>query len=262
MKITAMLFLWLGLGLGAHAAEHSMEADAVGAAMADPARPIEQVQQDAWRRPADVIKFAGIKRGDRIADFMSGNGYFTRLFSGVVGPAGRVYAFLPKQEIENCAPQETQGTFALQKNKNYPNVTVLIADAERFSVPEQLDMVWTAQNYHDLHDKFMAPNNVTRINTAIFNAIKPGGVFLVIDHAADSGSGLRDTERLHRIDSSAVISEVTAAGFKFESESRLLRNPDDSHALIVFDPSIRHRTDQFILKFKKPVPISGAGAAP
>jgi predicted methyltransferase len=192
---------------------------------------------------------------------MSGNGYFTRLFSRVVGPQGRVYAFLPKQEIANCAPEETQGTFALQRDGKYPNVKVIVADADRFSVTEPLDLVWTAQNYHDLHDKFMQPSNVATINAAIFEALKPGGVFLVIDHAAASGSGLRDTERLHRIDSSAVIAEVTAAGFKFESESGLLRNVDDSHSLIVFDPSIRHHTDQFVLKFRKPGRLNGRAAS-
>ena len=129
---------------------------------------------------------------------------------------------------------------------------MLIDAADRFAVPERLDLVWTAQNYHDLHDTFMKPTDIAALNAAIFRALKPGGVFIVIDHAAESGSGLRDTETLHRIDPQSIREEVTAAGFVFEGESAVLRNADDSHLLRVFDPAIRHRTDQVVLKFRKP----------
>jgi predicted methyltransferase len=224
----------------------------VTSAIIDPARPADQRQLDAWRRPAEVIAFSGLKPGDRIADFMSGNGYFTRIFSKVVGPGGAVYAFLPAQELANCAPEETAGTKALERDRRYRNVTVLIDAADRFAVNEPLDMVWTAQNYHDLHDKFMQPIDIAALDRAIFRALKPGGVFLVIDHVAAAGSGLRDTETLHRIDPEAIRSEVTAAGFVFEAQSDVLRNPEDSHLLPVFDATIRHRTDQIVFKFRKP----------
>jgi predicted methyltransferase len=221
-------------------------------AISDPARPADQRQLDAWRKPAEVIAFSGLKPGDRIADFMSGNGYFTRIFSRVVGLGGRVYAFLPAQELANCAPEETAGTKALEHDRRYRNVTVLIDAADRFAVAEPLDMVWTAQNYHDLHDKFMQPIDIAALNRAIFRALKPGGVFLVIDHVASAGSGLRDTETLHRIDPDAIRSEITAAGFVFEAQSDVLRNPEESHLLPVFDATIRHRTDQIVFKFQKP----------
>ena len=225
----------------------------IAAAVADPARPPSDVEMDRWRKPDEVIGFAGLKAGDRIADFMSGNGYFTRIFSRVVGSKGRVYAFLPAEELANCAPEETAGTRSLEKDSRYPNVTVLIDGADRFSAPEGLDIVWTAQNYHDLHDKFMAPTDVARFNAAVFRALKPGGVYVIIDHAASPGSGLRDTETLHRIDPESIRSEVTAAGFVFEGQSTALRNAEDSHELRVFDPAIRHKTDQVILKFRKPL---------
>jgi predicted methyltransferase len=90
------------------------------------------------------------------------------------------------------------------------------------------------------------------VNAAIFRALKPGGVFLVIDHVAQAASGLRDTETLHRIDPDTIRAEVTAAGFVLESQSDALRNPDDAHLKPVFDPAIRHRTDQVVLKFRKP----------
>jgi predicted methyltransferase len=225
----------------------------VTAAVADPERPVQQMELDQWRRPAEVIAFAGLKPGDRIADFMPGSGYFTRLFSRVVGVEGRVYAFLPAQQLANCAPEETAGTRLLAGDRSYANVRVLIDAADRFEVPERLDMVWTAQNYHDLHDHFMAPTDIARFNAAIYRALKPGGVFLVIDHVAAPGSGLRDTESLHRIEPAAIVSEVSAAGFRLEAESSALRNPGDLHQLTVFDPAIRHRTDQVVLKFRKPL---------
>jgi predicted methyltransferase len=124
--------------------------------------------------------------------------------------------------------------------------------SDRFAVPESLDLVWTAQNYHDLHDKFMAPTDVAHVNAAIYKALKPGGIFLIIDHAAVANSGLRDTESLHRIDPQSIRTEVISAGFEFVADSALLRNPNDAHTLSVFDPTIRHKTDQVILKFRKP----------
>ena len=224
----------------------------LSAALSDPARPAQEVQLDALRKPAEVIAFAGVKSGDRVADFMSGNGYFTRIFSRIVGPSGRVYAFIPAQQLANCSASETAGTRAFEYDARYGNVKVLIDAADRFALPEPVDLVWTAQNYHDLHDAFMKPIDIAALNAAIYRALKPGGVYLVIDHAAEPGSGLRDTETLHRIDPESIRAEVTAAGFVFEGESALLRNPDDPHLLLVFDPAIRHRTDQVVLKFRKP----------
>jgi len=224
----------------------------LSAALSDPARPAQEVQLDALRKPAEVIAFAGVKSGDRVADFMSGNGYFTRIFSRLVGPSGRVYAFIPAQQLANCSASETAGTRAFEHDARYGNVKVLIDAADRFALPEPVDLVWTAQNYHDLHDAFMKPIDIAAMNAAIYRALRPGGVYLVIDHAAEPGSGLRDTETLHRIDPESIRAEVTAAGFVFEGESALLRNPDDPHLLLVFDPAIRHRTDQVVLKFRKP----------
>jgi len=224
----------------------------VTAAVADAARPASDVSLDDVRKPRQVIAFAGARPGDRIADFMSGNAYFTRIFSRVVGPHGHVYAFLPTQELENCSPDETSGTKALSGDDRYRNVSIIEAPTEEFATPEALDLVFTAQNFHDLYDSFMGPSDVPAVNRAIFNALKPGGVYLVIDHVAAAGSGLRDTETLHRIDPRSLRDAVLAAGFVFEAESTELRNPADSHALRIFDPAIRHRTDQVILKFRKP----------
>jgi predicted methyltransferase len=246
----------------AHAAAGSAVPVTVTQALADAARPADEVQLDPLRKPAEVIAFAGLKSGDRVVEFMSGNGYFTRIFSRVVGPTGRVYAFIPAQQLVNCSPDETAGTKALERDTRYRNVDVLIDAADRFAVPEPVEMVWTAQNYHDLHDKFMKPIDVAALNAAIFRALKPGGTYIVIDHAAAAGSGLRDTETLHRIDPEAIRAEVTAAGFVFEAQSEVLRNADDSHSLRVFDPAIRHHTDQIVFKFRKPGGPAGATVRP
>jgi predicted methyltransferase len=225
----------------------------LSAALSDDHRPAAQVRQDSDRRPADVIMFAGIKSGDRVADFMAGNAYFTRLFSVLVGAGGHVYAFLPAEEIQSCPASEIEGTRSVEHDPTYSNVSVLTAAVERFALPETVDVIWTSQNYHDLHDPFMGPANVAIVNRAFFAALKPGGVLVIIDHAAESGSGIRDTDTLHRIDPARLRTEVEAAGFVFEAESNALRNSHDTHRLRVFDPGIRGKTDQVVYRFRKPV---------
>jgi predicted methyltransferase len=225
-------------------------------AVADPRRPAEHIALDGRRKPAQMIAFAGVKPGDLVADFMPGGAYFTRLLSDVVTDTGRVYAFTPTEQINNCSPAEIAGTKAVERDPSYRNVTVLSGSVEQFALPDRVDVLWTAQNYHDLHDQFMGPPNVAIVNKAFFAALKPGGVFLVIDHAAEAGSGLRDTDTLHRIDPAALRREVEAAGFVFEAASNALANPDDDHRRRVFDPAIRGRTDQIVFRFRKPAAVN------
>jgi predicted methyltransferase len=224
----------------------------ISAALADPARPAAQVARDVNRKPGEVIAFAGLKPGGRIADFMPASGYFTRLFSRVVGAKGRVYAFTPAEELKNCSAEETAGIRAMAHDSRFRNVVYAMGPIETFAPPMQLDMVWTSLNYHDLHDKFLGPANVAVFNQEVFAALKPGGVFLVIDHVAEPGSGLRDTQLLHRIDPEAIKKEVEDEGFVLEAESDVLRNPADTHTAKSFDPSIAGHTDQVVLKFRKP----------
>jgi len=253
-------FIWLIAGfLGVAAPAEAVAADipaaispGISSALADPRRPADQVRLDSARKPALVVAFSGVKDGDRVADFMPGNGYFTRILSDVVGPAGRVYAFIPQEQIANCPPSEIAGTQAIARDPGFANVTLLSSSLDRYRMPEKLDLIWTAQNYHDLHDAFLGPANVTALNNALFNSLKPGGVLLVIDHVAAPGSGLRDTETLHRIDPVQMRGEIEAAGFVLEAQSDVLRNAGDDHQRLVFDPGIRGRTDQVVLRFRKP----------
>ena len=224
----------------------------IRAALADPRRPADQVSRDALRKPGEVLAFAGIKPGDRVADLMPEGGYFTRLFSAAVGGKGRIYAYVPTEEIKNCDPSETAPGLALAHDKAYDNIVVETGPINDFHAPQSLDLVWTSQNYHDLYDPFMGPADLPKLDKAIFRALKHGGVFLVIDHAAADGSGVRDTNTLHRIDPAIIKRDLAAVGFRLEGESDVLRNPADTHSLRVFDPAIRGRTDQVVLKFVKP----------
>jgi predicted methyltransferase len=222
---------------------------AITAAVADPARPVEDRQADADRKPAESLAFAGVKPGQKVVDFLPGGGYFTRLFSVVVGPKGHVFAVAPPKRPESTRDPAAAAQ-AIAADSHYNNVSVQVQPLAEFSTPEPVDLVWTSRNYHDLHN---VPNfDIGAFNKAVFNALKPGGVFIVLDHAAEKGSGVRDTSTLHRIDPEVVKKEVEAAGFKFEGESNLLHNPDDKHTEKVFEGSIKGKTDQFILKFRKP----------
>ena len=224
----------------------------IDAAISDPRRPVDQVKLDVRRKPALSILFSESKPGDRMVDFMSGNGYFARLLSDVVGPRGHVYAYIPSEQIAHCSPREIAGTQAIVRDSSFRNVSLLTGSLADFRMPEKLDLIWMSQSYHDLHDAFLGPANVALFNKSLFDALRPGGVFLVIDHVAAAGSGIRDTETLHRIDPLRLQKEIEAAGFVLESQSDALRNPDDDHKRTVFDPNIRGRTDQVLLRFRKP----------
>jgi predicted methyltransferase len=223
----------------------------ISTAVADGARPAEEKAQDSNRKPADVIAFAGIKPGDKVVDLMPGSGYYTRIFSKIVGTQGKVYALQPV-EMDKAAPKGLPSLKSFAGTSAYANVVVLVQPAATVMLPEPVDVIWTSQNYHDLHDPFMGSPDMARLDKSIFDALKPGGVFLVLDHAAADGTGTSRTNDLHRIDPAAVKTEALAAGFEFVGESDVLRNPADDHSLPVFDKSIKGRTDKFIYKFRKP----------
>jgi predicted methyltransferase len=222
----------------------------ITAALASPDRPAADTARDAARKPGEVIQFSGMKAGWMVADYIPGTGYYDRVFATVVGPKGHVYGFYPaelKNFVKNPLPPD-----GATPDAKFPTFTALVAPANEFAAPQPLDLVWISDNYHDLHDPFFAPADLAKINAAVFKALKPGGVYLIVDHRAEPGSGLRDTNTLHRIDEAAVKREVEAAGFKLVAESEVLANPADNHTLRIFDPAVRAHTDQFVLKFQKP----------
>jgi len=224
----------------------------ITAAVADAGRPEEDKQRDANRKPAETLAFAGIKPGEKVVELVPARGYFTRILSKVVGPKGHVFALSPPRR-PNAAPDSPDpvaATTAIAADPAYSNVSVQAGSLARISVAEPVDVVFTAQNYHDVHN--VPDLDIAAFNKAIFDALKPGGTYIVLDHTAEAGSAARDTSTLHRIDPATVKAEVTAAGFVLEGESKVLADPQDNHTLKVFDPAIRGKTDQFILKFRKP----------
>jgi predicted methyltransferase len=223
----------------------------ITAAVADAKRPDTDKQRDANRKPAETLAFLDVKPGEKIAELIPGGGYFTRLLSKAVGPKGHVYALVPERPANAPAdlPDLAARAKAIAADPAYSNVTVVVAPLATLAPPEPVDLVFTAQNYHDLHN---FPVDVVGFNKVVFNALKPGGSYVVLDHSAEAGSALRDTNTLHRIDADVVKKEVTAAGFEFAGSSDILANASDSRTAKVFDPAIRGKTDQFILKFRKP----------
>lgn len=210
--------------------------------------PADAITDPAMKR-AEVLAFIGVKPGDRVADIVAGR--FVRALSVAVGPKGKVYAVAPA-EVVKIHPEVVGLLKGLAAQPDYANVEVSTPPINTPALPAGLDAVFIRQNYHDLHDKFMGPADVAAFNRAVFAALKPGGVYVVLDHAATAGSGLGATESLHRIDPASVKAEVTAAGFALDGESVVLANPADDHAKMVFDPTVRGRTDQFLFRFRKP----------
>ena len=217
------------------------------AAVADKHRPGADTARDADRKPAEMLAFAKIDHGNKVVDFIAGHGYFTRLFAVAVKPGGSVVAVVPQQAAEHD-PAAVSTLAAIIADPAYGDVTVVAGLLDPSL--KNVDVVWTAQNYHDLHNA--PPGTLVGANQAIFAALKPGGYYVIVDHAAAAGSGSSVTNTLHRIDPAVVKAEVTAAGFVFDGESKVLANPADDHSKAVFDPSVRGKTDQFAYRFKKP----------
>ena len=226
----------------------------VTAALADPARRDADRSRDAARKPGESLLLAGIKPGDRVADVYPGGGYYTRLFSLVVGQQGRVYAIIP-EVLAQRSPTMIRDSQAQWSDPAFGNVTTLARPLAAIQAPEPLDVVWMGQVYHDMPNVEMGPADITAMNRSILKALKPGGRFIVTDHVGSAG--FLDVEpdmsrRIHRIDPAIVRRQVQQAGFILEADRPLLANPADPHEASVFDASIRGHTDQFFLVFRKP----------
>jgi predicted methyltransferase len=219
---------------------------AIAKALADPARA-DQAGDDVRRHAAEVIAFSGAKAGTTVVDLIPGAAYWTRIFTGVVGPTGHVWAVWPNA----AAKYAEKGKPALEA-RGLTNVSAVL-DPAILTVDKPVDLVWTVQNYHDVPNDGGGEAALAAFNASAFKALKPGGIYIVIDHVAPAGSGLADTNTLHRIDPAIVKKQVLAAGFQWVGESAVLANPKDDHTLKVFDPAIRGVTDQFVYKFRKPL---------
>lgn len=235
---TTLIASSLALGTAAIAQSAAVDLRAV---LVDPARPEADKVRDADRKPAELVTFAGVKPGSTVAELGPGGGYFTRILTGAVGSTGHVYAMVgrPSPALEELA-------------KTKSTLTVVPVQSGEIKVPAPVDVVWTTLSYHDFKNGKVGEEDVaTVINRAAFAALKPGGIYLVVDHQAATGAGATVTSSHHRIEDAAVKREVEAAGFKLDAESDLLRHPADDRTQGIRD-SERGKTDQFVLRFRKP----------
>ena len=212
-----------------------------------PAPGVDALTDPALKGP-EVIAFIGLKPGSRVADIVPGR--FVRAESAAVGPKGKVYAVMPAEVIK--AHPEVEGMLKAGAAAPGSNIVVSTDPINAMALPKGLDAVFIRQNYHDLYDKFMGPADVPAFDRAVYAALKPGGVFVILDHAAAPGAPDNVTETLHRIDIARVKSDMAKAGFKLDAESMIFANPADDHTKMVFNPAIRGHTDQFLLRFRKP----------
>jgi predicted methyltransferase len=205
-------------------------------------------------KQSELIRFARVDVGATVIDVYPGDGDWTRLFSDAVGPEGRVFGFVPT-EIADMKADQVDLMQTLAKEPGRENVKAVSADLVAMAEATQpADVLWMHLFYHDLHTKLMQAKGATAadFNRAVYERLKSGGSYVIVDHAAAAGDGTSDAQSLHRIDPAAVREEVEAAGFVLDAESTVLMNKDDPHTSKVFDPSIKGHTDRFAYRFVKP----------
>jgi predicted methyltransferase len=208
-----------------------------------PDRTAEQKARDYHRKPAEILTMSGIKDGDKIVEIASFGQYFTTMLSAAVGPTGHV------EMLDLPYTGDRAGPASREFVAKHPNATYRLENYNETTLPQNLDSVWMVLYYHDLKPQGI---DTAAFNRKIFNALKPGGIFLVIDHKAEDGSGWRDAGTIHRMGVDTIKQEVLAAGFQLKQESDLLANPADDRTKMVFAPGTRGTTDQAFFIFRKP----------
>jgi len=227
------------------------------AAIADIARPEEDRERDADRKPGELLAFAQIDPGDVVGDFAMGGGYVTRLLAIAVGNTGKVYAFQPSEFIAafpSYAKDQDDAVAPYADENGKPiHVFPLRAPLTEPGWPEPLDTIITVMNYHDLYLNDFPPDLPEKTMKSLFDALKPGGTLIVVDHSSVDGADAKEVANsLHRGNRQAILDLATAAGFVLDGEGDLYSRPDDPRTANVFNPSIRGKTDQFALRLRKP----------
>ena len=212
---------------------------------AGPGRPPADLERDAMRKPKETMAFAGVKTGMTVAELGPGGGYYTRLLSAAVGPNGKVLAVVTKGQAARPNGLATLNALVAAN----PNVQIVVSDYPELALPMKADLVWTTENYHDFHNGPTA--NVPGMNNAVFEALKPGGIFYVEDHSAAPGAGLEAASKVHRMDEAIAKTELMTAGFKLDGEGSLLRNTADNR-VAGNSETVHFATDRFMLRMKRP----------
>jgi predicted methyltransferase len=233
MKTTCLFLLGLFLTACAPAAAPPQPQD-FKMILANPERPQNERALDASRKPEEVLSFYGVKPGMKVADLLAARGYYTAVLSQAVGEKGLVYS------VNNRHRPELEERL---KHPAYANVRRL--DSLALPANADLDFALIHLNYHDLPAATRAS-----LNKMVFAALKPGGVYGIVDHSAKDGSGEEAVKSLHRIDKALVVKEVTAAGFSPAGEADIFKNPKDDRTMSVLKD--RGTSDRFVLRFQKP----------
>jgi predicted methyltransferase len=216
-------------------------------AVASSERSAEQKARDATRKPAETLMLAEIADGERVVELGAFGYYWTPMLVEAVGPTGQVYM------VDMPWTDRFGGEAGRAFDTAHANATYTQAHYNQMQLPTNVDAVMIVQFYHDLKRESASETvDTADMNRKIFAALKPGGIYLVIDHNAENGSGWRDASTLHRIDPAAIKSEVTAAGFELAQDSPLLANPADDRKASIRADGIRGKTDQAVLVFRKP----------
>ncbi|MCY1066187.1 SAM-dependent methyltransferase [Nannocystis sp. RBIL2] len=226
---------------------------AIRAIVEDPARPAAERELDPGRKPEELLRFLALRPGMRLADLGAGRGYTTFLLARAVGPDGVVYA---------------------QNNKFVTDRFLEPAWTERLKTPELRNVVRVDREFDDplppeardldgvinvlfYHDTYWMGTDRTRMNQAIFAALRPGGFYVIVDHSARAGAGASEAESLHRVEESTVVEEVLQAGFERAGSAEFLRNPDDPRDWNAAPSAAaaagkRGTADRFVVRFVKP----------
>lgn len=212
-------------------------------------RSEDDIQQDSGRKPAQVIDFVGVKKGDKVLDLLAGGGYYSELLSRVVGDKGEVTLQIPKAYLK-YAEKSLKVRLA---NDRLKNVTYLLSEADNLKLSENTyDSAFLVLGFHDMFFKEDSWNfTADEVMPQVLKSLKKGGKLLVIDHDAADNSGIRDVKTLHRIDSEFVKADIEKRGFKLVKTSKILENNADDHSKVVFVPELRRKTDRFVMLFEK-----------
>ncbi|HKL62661.1 MAG TPA: hypothetical protein VJ883_04790 [Woeseiaceae bacterium] len=251
-SLLAALLLITGCG-GDRAADEAGAAGPVTRALAAEARPASDRERDPARKPGEVLTFFGIAPGMTVLDVFSGGGYYTEIAARVVGPGGRIIAHNNRAYLDYAA-DEIAARYADGRLANVERIGAPAAALEL--EPGSVDVALLILAYHDIYfrpgDGSWPHIDGPAMLAAIRAALRPGGILGVVDHAGSADITTGEIGRLHRIDEARLVREIESAGFELVASSDVLRNPDDTRLLPMYDAEVRGRTDRLVLKFRKP----------
>lgn len=230
----------------------AMATDRFDAAVASPGRSAADVKRDNLDHPAQILRLTGIRPGMKVADVLGGDGYYSELLGALVGPKGQVL-LINNAAFDHWSGPELANRLAHGRLKNVEHRTLDLN--EMGLARHSLDAVLLVKVYHDLYWVDSEGNwpkvDPARVLDQLAQALKRGGVLLVVDHSAQPGHGSRDASSLHRIDESFAREDFTRHGFRLVAQSDLLRQPEDARDRISFKPPMLGHTDRFVLVFRK-----------